>query len=414
MSDISNQGHNVSITNSNSSKSRSNSRESNSALSARSIRSKASSAKEQNYHSDSDCPEIKIFSKAVRTRMKHPQRASTRTVYQVRLRFFWKYCKKRKISRRHPSQAQVADFFQHLFLVKGLLPQTITGYKTSQSSHYSASVLDLSTQLFTNLIKSYYRDKPVSSRVLHPWNLSVVLDSLKRFPFEPLSVATIKILTLKTVFLISLATGRRRSEIRAISFQDVSSSIINGNTVYSLPLRADFMTKNQLASSELDISKAILVPSLKQTLGPDLWKTDDKFLCPVRALKTYLKRTKFMRRKRELLFLPYSPNIDREIASSTISGYIVQAVKFAYSEKGLVDKLLEHGVKIKAHHVRSAASSWAFLRGKCSLQQLMNACFWRAQTTFSSHYLKDHWTNEKDDHFALTPFVAAGTIIQPE
>ena len=105
--------------------------------------------------------------------------------------------------------------------------------------------------------------------------------------------------------------------------------------------------------------------------------------------------------------------MDREISSSTISSYIVQAIKFSCSEKGLIDLLLSRGVKIKAHSVRSAASSWAFLRGKCSLQQLMNACFWRAQTTFSSHYLKGHWTNEEDDLFTITPFVAAGQVIQP-
>ena len=155
------------------------------------------------------------------------------------------------------------------------------------------------------------------------------------------------------------------------------------------------------------------MPSLKQVLGPDLWASEDKFLCPVRALRVYLDRTKFFRRKRQLLFLPVSLNVDKELSSSTISSYIVQTIKLSYSEKGLVDLLLERGIKIKAHSVRSAASSWAFLRGKCSLQQLMNACFWRSQTTFSSHYLKGHWTNQEDDMFTITPFVAAGMIIQP-
>ena len=242
---------------------------------------------------------------------------------------------------------------------------------------------------------------------------SSVLDALKRYPFEPMSVATIKYLTLKTVFLISLATGRRRSEIRAIDFKRISSSVIDNNDVYSLPLQVDFLTKNQLSSKELDLSKAILVPSLKETLGPDLWATEDKFLCPVRALRIYIERTKFFRRKRQLLFMPVSPNVDNEVSSSTISSYIVQTIKFSYSEKGLVDLLLQRGVKIKAHSVRSAAASWAFLRGKCSLQQLMNACFWRAQTTFSSHYLKNHWANQEDDMFTITPFVAAGMVIQP-
>ena len=239
--------------------------------------------------------------------MKHPQRKSTQNVYIGRLHVFWRWCQKNKLSRRNPTQALVADFFQYLFYKKELLPRTIVGYKTALSSHYSTGLLDLSSRLFSNLIKSYFRDKPVSSRSLPSWNLSVVLDALKRYPFEPLQVATIKYLTLKTVFLISLATGRRRSEIRAIAFKRITSTLVDNNQVYSLPLQVDFLTKNQLSSKELDLSKAILVPSLKETLGPDLWASDDQFLCPVRALQIYLERTKFMRRKRQLLFLPTRP-----------------------------------------------------------------------------------------------------------
>ena len=59
-----------------------------------SFSSSNSSGLDSNLHSDSDFPEIQKFSRAVHTRMKHPQRASTRTVYQVRPRIFWKYCRK--------------------------------------------------------------------------------------------------------------------------------------------------------------------------------------------------------------------------------------------------------------------------------------------------------------------------------
>ena len=155
--------------------------------------------------------------------MKHPQRKSTQNVYIGCLLIFWRWCQKNKTSRRNPTQASLAEFFQYLFYTKAL--------------SYSTGLLDLSSRLFTNLIKSYFRDKPVSSRSLPSWNLSVVLDSLQRYPFEPLPVATIKYLTLKTMFLISLATGRRRSEIRAISFKRITSSVVDNNQIYSLPLR---------------------------------------------------------------------------------------------------------------------------------------------------------------------------------
>ena len=219
-----------------------------------------------------------------------------------------------------------------------------------------------------------------------------------------MSVASLKFVTLKTVFLITLATGRRRSEIHSICHSGISFTEVDGNLTYSLPVHADFLAKNQLASKGQDITKGIYITSLRKFLGPDLWDSEDRFLCPVRALKYYLTHTKQFRRKRLLLFIPYSLNIDRELCSSTISGYIVQAIHMAYSEKDLVTLLQSRGVNIKAHQVKSAASSWAFLMGKTSMQQLMNACFWRSQTTFASHYLHASWTNELDDHYFAYSF----------
>ena len=66
-----------------------------------------------------------------------------------------------------------------------------------------------------------------------------------------LTLTTLKFVTLKTVFLITLATGRRRSEIHAIWFQGVSSSIIDGNLVYTLPVLADFWPRIYLTHKVL-------------------------------------------------------------------------------------------------------------------------------------------------------------------
>ena len=159
--------------------------------------------------------------------------------------------------------------------------------------------------------------------------------------------------------------------------------------------------------------KLILVPSLKQFLGPDLWDSEDSYLCPVRALDIYLEATKDIRLQRQRLFIPLSPGRKKEIASSTISGYIVQTMKYIYSEEGLLEQLLARGIQVKAHQLRSCSASWAFLKGKVALEQLMNSCFWRSQTTFTSHYLRHYWTNHSNDHYTLTPFVAAGAIIDP-
>ena len=362
---------------------------------------------------ESDNPDHIDFSGEVRERIKKPQRKSTRSQYDARVKIFKEWCRDNRVSTSRPPHNKVADFFQYLFDEKGHQPRSIVGFRTAISDFYSKTRLDLHTQVFRNLMRSYFRDRPPALRTAPPWDLAVILDCLKRAPFEPMPVAQLKFVTLKTVFLITLATGRRRSEIHAIWFQGISSSMIDGNLVYTLPVLADFIAKNQLNTQGFDVTKVILVPSLQQVLGPDLWDSEDRYLCPVRALQIYLERTAPVRHGRKRLIIPYSPGIKREIASSTVSGYIVQTMKHIYSQEGLLESLLARGISVKAHQVRSCSASWAFLKGKVALEQLMNSCFWRSQTTFTSHYLRHYWTNHSNDHYTLTPFVAAGAIIDP-
>ena len=55
------------------------------------------------------------------------------------------------------------------------------------------------------------------------WNLSVVLNELTKAPFEPMQDTDLKHLTLKTAFLLALASGKRRSEIHAWVANKVSN-----------------------------------------------------------------------------------------------------------------------------------------------------------------------------------------------
>ena len=43
----------------------------------------------------------------------------------------------------------------------------------------------------------------------------------------------------------------------------------------------------------------------------------DKYLCPVRALRGYMRRTRSFQRNRERLFISYIKAYDKEISSST-------------------------------------------------------------------------------------------------
>ena len=146
-----------------------------------------------------------------------------------------------------PTIPQVADFFNHLFSDKNLKPGTIAGYRTSVADSLGSAGQMVSQSLDLNrLIASFHRDKPSADRAVSNWDLSLVLFSFTRAPFEPLAKADLKILTIKTVFLLALASGKRRSEIHAWTFDSFSRKRDWSEVTFSHSTA--FMAKNQLAS----------------------------------------------------------------------------------------------------------------------------------------------------------------------
>ena len=141
------------------------------------------------------------FSVEMVDRIKAPLRESSRRVYDSRWANFQKWAQENQVDFTKPSIPEVADFFNHLFTDKNLKPRTIAGYRTSVADGLGSSGQIISQSLDLNcLIGSFHRDRPSAYRAISNWDLSLVLQSLTRPPFEP------------------LASGKRRSEIRAWFF----------------------------------------------------------------------------------------------------------------------------------------------------------------------------------------------------
>ena len=105
-----------------------------------------------------------------------------------------------------------------MYLYQGLNRHrsTIDGYRTAIVDTLGPTGLHISQSSDLNtLLSSFQRDRPKSSKNLPKWNLSVVLSELTKAPFEPMKDTDVKHLTLKTAFLLALASGRRHSEIHA-------------------------------------------------------------------------------------------------------------------------------------------------------------------------------------------------------
>ena len=58
--------------------------------------------------------------------------------------------------------------------------------------------------------------KPIFGSLAPKWDLAFVLSHMCKAPFEPLDKASLFYLSVKTVFLVTLATARRVSEVHAL------------------------------------------------------------------------------------------------------------------------------------------------------------------------------------------------------
>ena len=156
------------------------------------------------------------FSEAVAARIEAPQRRSTRSVYEAKWTIFTKWCITNQVDFRSPPVKSVADFLLYLFEDKKLQPSTIDGYRSAIADKLGNASVNISKDdNLTRLLESFHRDRPKGRRGIPSWNLSLVLHQLTKAPFEPLREASLKHLTLKTVFFLALGSGQRRSGIHA-------------------------------------------------------------------------------------------------------------------------------------------------------------------------------------------------------
>ena len=341
------------------------------------------------------------FSEAVAARIEAPQRRSTRSVYEAKWTIFTKWCLSNQVDFRAPPLKAIADFLLHLFQDKKLQPGTIDGYRSAIADKLGNSTINVSKDNLTRLLDSFHRDRPKGRRGIPSWNLSLVLHQLTKAPFEPLKESSLKHLTFKTVFLLALGSGKRRSEIHAWLHKNIRhQSDWSKVSLYPSP---SFLSKNQLAKEGPDSVAPVVIPALAPSLDRSL--KGDRSLCPVRALRYYLDRTADLRQNKELVFVSFKKGFHKDISPATISPWIKQTVVLCY-ELSDQEALTLH--QVKAHDVRAFAASKAFQSG-ISLDQILSACHWKSHNTFTQFYLKDvAWADS--ELFHLGPVVAAQQV----
>ena len=269
----------------------------------------------------------------------------------------------------------------HLFR-DDLLPSTIISHRTSVASVLRHWVYDPAADPHIKLlVRAFWLERPVQRRIMPKWDLHLVLLSLMRPPFTSQSeddgessddVFPLKWRTLKCLFLLALASARRRSYLHTLSIAPGRCVFARGNThqlVVSLLPEPGFLAKNQLPTQA---PEWITVPGIAH-LNPT---EPERMLCPVRQLKLYIRDSERIRGGRQRMFIHWNRSI-RDIMRSHISRWIVETVKEAYTQ---ADRQYD---RVTAHEVRALSASWAY-NCQVALPDILAAAFWRSSGVFQN------------------------------
>ena len=152
--------------------------------------------------------------------IQNARASSTRSLYSGKWRVFEEWCDLKHVI---PFQCSVVDllcFLQDL-VDKGKAFSTVKVYLAAISACHVGFGDKPAGQhpLVCCFMKGARRKLPVSRPLVPLWELSRVLDALSLHPFEPMEVAEMKFVSLKTALLLALTTAKRVSDLQALSIR---------------------------------------------------------------------------------------------------------------------------------------------------------------------------------------------------
>ena len=119
-----------------------------------------------------------------------------------------------------------------------------------------------------------------------------------------------------------------------------------------------------------------------------------------------MDRTKDLRGSQSLLFISFKKGHTSDIRPTTLSSWLKLTILLCYKQ---ADQQALDLVQVKAHDIRAFAASKAFYGG-VSVDQIIQACHWKARNTFTNFYLKDLTWSDNDNNMYLGPVVAAQVL----
>ena len=315
--------------------------------------------------------------------------------YQSKWKVFRSWCRREGHTTSSLSSHKLADFLLYLHQDRHLSASAVMGYKAMLAGVFGFRGCDLSTDRVSSaIIRACCRQVRRTGPRLPAWNVDVVLRALIAPPYEPLDSADLRSATMKVLFLVALATAKRVGELQALS-----ATVARRGDDRLLSYLPEFVAKTE--SQLRSLPREFTLLSLASVLGPD---DEERLLCPVRALRYYLRRTAGPSRPRHL-FVSLRDRT-RPMSKAAISYFLRLVIRSAH--ESFPDHLARL-LRVKAHEVRAVATSLLWQTNR-RLSDVMDAACWRTPSVFANHYLRPV-QRVQEDVFSLGPVVAAGGVV---
>ncbi len=305
---------------------------------------------------------------------------STRKLYSSKWGVFESWCLTRAIDPVNCPVGPVLEFLQER-LTAGAAATTLRVYVAAIAARRELDEIPLGRhRLVSAFMRGARRLRPVRPTAVPSWDLSVVLEGLVTAPFEPLESASDRILTLKVVLLLALTSLKRVGDLQAFSVSETCMDFAPGLVKFTLRPRPGYIPK------VLSTSFRSQVVTLHSFHPPPFASSEDErlhMLCPVRALKLYVDRSKVWRRSPQLLICFGAGRCGLATSKQRISHWVRDAISLAYEARELPSPL-----SLRAHSTRGVASSQALFRG-VPLEDICVAAGWSSPHTFVRFYNLD-------------------------
>ncbi|KAI2651906.1 ORF V: Enzymatic polyprotein [Labeo rohita] len=299
---------------------------------------------------------------------------STRQAYALRWGLFVDWCSSRGEDPQRCTIAVVLSFLQEK-LERRLSPSTLKVYVAAIAAYHDA--VDGTSlgkhQLIVRFLRGARRVNPPRPHPIPSWDLSIVLQGLREAPFEPLASVELKYLSLKTALLTALASIKRVGDLQAFSVDEACLEFGPGDSHVILRPRPGYVPKVPTTPFRDQVVNLQALPLEEADPASAL-------LCPVRALRIYVDRTRHFRRTEQLFVCFGGQQKGNAVSKQRLAHWVVDAISLSYQNQ---EEPCPLGVR--AHSTRSVASSYALAHG-ASLADICRAAGWATPNTFARFY----------------------------